>query len=298
MNSHSRPQCFQASLTVILLVVIIGASSYAQRPTGGPDRLNWDLSYSNWYLTDADVDQTDGSFSMTRQRVSAKWASIGVTYQRWDFNWSDVASLPFGDGVHDPWKSLESVSVSARVLRRLGLRWSYVVGLSAGYLYESDTSDSFGAAVFGGMGYGFDRKTILRFGAMVSYHPIRTVVWPMVGLDLRSESGFSATIGFPKTELAWRFTPKWEASLSALADRAVARLADDSAVEPNGYLESTNYMGAVGLTYRPVKGLALDLRWAQSLSRSVTFYDEDGHETRDFDVGRAPGVLLGVTYRF
>jgi hypothetical protein len=30
----------------------------------------------------------------------------------------------------------------------------------------------------------------------------------------------------------------------------------------------------------------------------VTFYDENGHDTLDFDVGRAPGVLLGVTYRF
>ncbi len=283
---------------VFLALMAVGKCWCQEPPPGAEERLSWRIQASMLYLDDTEVGTGNGSYSLTKSQISLSYNQVTLDYSRWDFEWQDVGKLPFGDGINDPWKQFEKVSISAnKIIPASGHDWSYLVGGAISSYFEDNVGDSLGTTVFGGVVFGKDRSSQFIVGAVYKYHKVHSILWPMVGYSFRTDSGWSVDLGFPRTGVSWSSGPL---TLSAgfLADLAMVGLSEKSSVAPDGYLEAINVMVTAGVSYSFRKNLTLGFKLARSIDNEVTFYDSHEHELSDYDVEQAFGFQLDLSYRF
>ena len=286
------------TLILIVTLLVIHQSWSQGPPPGVKGRLGWRTKASVLYVDDAEVEDGDGSYAVLRSQVNLSYDVVTLGYTHWDFQWKDLSKLPFGDGIHDPWKQFERVSVSARkIMSSSNPSRFYILGGRLSSLYEDVPGDSVGATIYGGLVLGSPRASQWTVGAVYIYHPVHATLWPMLGYNWRNDSGWRVALGFPRTSVGMQKGPVTY-SLGFLADRAMVGLSDKSTVAPDGYLEVSNIMVSGGITYTPSPPLKLSLKLARSIINEVTFYDSDEHELSDYDVDRAFGMQLELSYRF
>ena len=76
------------------------------------------------------------------------------------------------------------------------------------------------------------------------------------------------------------------------------RLADDSSVEPGGFLKVEDMIAGLQLDYSPLKHLSLEASLSYTITRTFTSYDSDGNHEHEYDVDNALGGMLRLVYRF
>ena len=86
--------------------------------------------------------------------------------------------------------------------------------------------------------------------------------------------------------------------MGALFDTRVYKLAGDSTVVRDGFVETRTISAGLYLDLTPVKGLNVSLGLGHSLFREITIYSDDGDELNAYDVDPSLGGILSVSYRF
>ncbi|MCB2191015.1 MAG: hypothetical protein KQI62_05585 [Deltaproteobacteria bacterium] len=278
-------------------LVLVGHAAWAQTSPGRPGG----LAVNVWagYLAESDVGSGQVAVASARARVS--YAGFSFFYQRSAYYWDDQAGLPFGNGKDDPWETLQVASLGYRRGGKINQDWSWFGRLRVFSAFESEMDDSFGVGAMGGARYRINGQWSLMLGVAGRYHPVESLVLPMVGLSWNEHTpqGFSAQIGFPRSSLSYRFSKSLALHLKMIEfNQYTYRLADDSDVEPSGYVKVDDMIAGVQLDYSPMEHLSLEASLSYTINRTFTTYDDDGNNENEQDVDNAMGAMLRLVYRF
>lgn len=286
-------------LTIALLVSLPALSlpAWAQEEFGK----SGDPVVNVWggYLAEADVGDGQVSASSVRARIS--YLGFSFFYQRSDYSWDNVAGLPFGNRKDEPWEALQVVSLGYRRSGKINQDWSWFGNLRVYSAFETEMDDSFGVGAMGGVRYRINSKWGLMLGVAGRYYPVEPIVLPLVGLSWNqaTKQGFSAQIGFPRSSISYRFNPGLALHLKMLEfNQYTYRLADDSHVQPAGYMKMDDMIAGLQLEFSPIKNLNLEASLIYAFNRTFTSYNEDGDNETEYDVENAFGGMLRAVYRF
>jgi len=259
------------------------------------------LSVQGNHIAQADLSGSKGKFSMSQVGATVSYSKFTFSYNRRFYDWDDKAKLPFGDGRDDPWGDLSTLTLMIRHDGKLNNTWRYFMMAGAFSSFEKEMSGSYGGQGMAGFTYVLSPIWQFSFGGAMSYHPIRTRTIPVIGLNynMGAKTGWSGSVGYPVTQLVYRFNPTWALEVGSLGfSRSIHRLADDSKVEREGYMESERMLTGAGLEYSPVPNCKIALSMRYYFNRQMTIYDKDGNNQHDYDVDNAWGGTLSLKFDF
>lgn len=286
--------------SLTLLTMLITSIPTSAQPAG-KDQNDWRLSLEFANATEANVSGDRGEVSVAGGRFSATYRYYTFSYSRREYSWGNQENLPFGNGVDDPFNGMNKLDLGIRYPGKINEKWRYIVGGGVNSSFEQEMSDSFGARAFALFSYGLTPKWRLALGAFGRYNPVRSLAMPAFGVSYNQFAplGLSFALGYPLTHITYKFTPQIALKYRMVQfDQFVYRLADDSTVQPGGYIETQDMMTGLTLEWRPAKNWDVNVGANYYFRRLMTFYDEDGENEKEWDVDEAWGGVLRIRYSF
>lgn len=257
-----------------------------------------ELEYDHYQSSRFERSRGQMGLDVAKFKVSNRYFS--AAYQHWNIDTQHVADLPFGDQESRPIQQLHSMELSSGYMAQLrpNLRWLNIAGL--GMHYESQINDATSVNLLSLGLYSLDNGLEVIFGASYRYHPVQSRILPAVGLSYRANEleGWGATLGFPRSFVSYGFSPQWQWSSGIAYQRILARLAQKSVIEPDGYVEISNWQADMRLIYRPSQP------WEFFTSlRYIPFYEfetynQDGNRQQTYQLEPTWGAGLGLRYQF
>ena len=270
----------------------------SDQPMVKPD---WELRFTAGWAADAEVAGSGSDVSGAGFNLRASYKDFFLSYERIQYSWSNVERLPFGNGRDDPWDDLNVLTLGYQHNGRINPKWMYFIGGGVSSSFEKEFDDSYSFRGFGGFTYIYSPKLQFTLGAGGVYHKVRSQGLPVVGITYNrgATEGLSAGLGFPLTFVAYHFNENWALKTRVVEfDLDIFRLADDSPVHPEGFLERQDLMADLGVEWTPMKALALYVGARYYFRRELTLYDKDGNNEREFDVDNAWGGVLRLSWKF
>ncbi len=285
-------------ITAILMMVAPSASIFAQ-PEGADNRFR----VQTFYTADADLDVAGntGSLAVFGGQADLEFGWLRADYIYRQYEWSGVDRLPFGDGASDPWEELHKAAVGISHDDMWSETWGYFFAAEVSTAFEEEMDDSFGARGWGGFIYRMPGWNLgFRLGALYDWNEVKSTVLPILGIAWKNPGvkGFSAMVGIPLTAVTYRFSAQWAVQAGMAFDSDTFRLADDSPVSPEGYLETQDIGGEIALLYTLSETLRLRVAGGGFFDRSLTIYDPDGNNGEEYDIdpGAFGRVALSVAF--
>lgn len=231
-------------------------------------------------------------------QVKTDFVTIGLSARRDMYSWFNKHRLPFGNGRDVPWEALNRLGVTLRHSGELGGEWGYFATAGASASYEKQTDGSLGLSATAGVVWKPSQEWTVRLGAGVVWHRIRSYPIPVAGLTYRSQAlkGFEAELGFPYSHARYAVTDWLGVLLTGEMDYGLYRLASDSTVRRDGYVEFAGYSTGLWAELTPLEALTLRLGCAWDFQGSVTLYRESGKGQKQYS--RAGTPRLGANLRF
>lgn len=293
LKQFAHPWCAAMQLMAFLALVASGIQVAEAKEVA--------LEAYGYRLQDVELENGKAQYDVTRSGIKAKYSYFHFAYNRLDYSWDDseIAKLPFGNGVDDPWKALQSLEIGASFENKVNLKWSYGLEGAALAAFEKDFG-GFGGRMQGWAGYGFSPDLRLRFGARAYVSEFQIQAVPVVSLDYRWDKpeGFSAQIGLPDANLRYGFNKHVGLRLFTQYENDMYRLADDSKVSEEGYLHREGMMAGLMMDITPVEGLCVSAGVIRSLAYTLTTYDKEGENEKEYDNESGWGALVKVNYAF
>lgn len=283
-------------LSGIALLLLCATAAFAGQDKACP----LTLQAGTGVVGQADFDEGDGGFSVVEADLSATYDMLTLAYGVRSYDWDDEASLPFGNGVDEPWETLHELELSLGSSGRIDERWGWFANLGLSAAWEEEMDDALGVSAMGGVNYALTRQWVVMMGLRASGHQVGWSVLPVAAAVWNQgvEEGFSVSIGLPQSELQYRFNPSWAVRLYGKMDSGLWRLADDSTVRAEGYMkESSKVVGLVG-EWAPMERMIVTFGPRVYLDREVTFYNKDGDTQDSHDLGTAYGAQLNLIWSF
>lgn len=253
-------------------------------------------------LGPAHIENDQGKVAVTYLRGTLEYSYFVFSYTNRRYHWDQVSRLPFGNGADDPWEQLHSISLGAKDFKgRINQRWGYFWGIWASSMFEEETSDSFSGSGTVGLSYVISPNLIVSFGVGGYYHLEVDNLFMVVGAlawNPGIEKGFHGALGFPESFIGYRFSPAWDLRLSAGFEERVYRLADDSTVQPQGYLRSRTVLGLMELKWTPRQYLTLSIAAGYHFLRRFDIFDSEGEGGRDYDINGTLGGGISLELSF
>lgn len=257
-----------------------------------------EFEYDNFQSSRFDNSRGELSLDVAKLKISNRYLSFD--YQHWNIATKNVADLPFGDQQTTPIKQLESFNLSSGYMSRLqpNLRWLNTLGVGVHYEKQLDdaTSVNFLSLAF----YEFNPDLDLIAGFSYRYHPVQSRFLPAVGVSYRANAleGWGATLGFPRSFVSYGFSPEWQLSAGLAYQRILAKLARDSVIEADGYVEISNWQTDLRLIHRPTPAWQVfgSLRYIPFYEFET--YDQRGNRQATYQLEPTIGAGIGVRYQF
>jgi len=260
------------------------------------------LSLGGQTLGSAEVDDSDGKAGVTSFVASGGYSWLNLTYSRTDYSWTDKGELPLGNGSDDPWGALHSLTLASDHQGDFDEQWGWFAGGSVGAAYEDELSGAWNVAGYGGAAYNWSEHTTLSFGLAASANELGLEIMPLLGVNWNyvgeDGEGWYAAVGIPNTMVGYSFSKAFSLTLQLDQDGTLYRLADDSDVTPKGYMEQNDMSVALAATWNPLENVSLTLAPSYHFDRSMTIYDRDGDEDKEYDLDNAAGAFMGVSVAF
>ena len=257
------------------------------------------------YRADAGIEGGQGGYAVSQSKVSFTHSILYVHYDRLTYSWHDISRLPFGNGADEPWDALDQLSLSLRYTNTINTKIKYFLCFGVSQSFEEWASRLLDFNFIGGFNYKINSANHALLGFAAWDNEVKTYVIPIVGYrwDRNAvpggpETGLSATIGYPRTNITYRFTPKVATRLGMSLDRVMYGLARDSVVRRNGYLEAFDIYTGLYLLVVPVKNLNLTMGLRYYSDREFYLYDEDGGGETRYDLDDAWGGVIKLDYYF
>ena len=259
---------------------------------------DFSATFTGRTIGEADMDD-GGSVAVTEAGASLRYRWFGIDYLNRRYDWSDTASLPFGNG-SDPWEQLHMLRLRADIAEQLGfggLGWFAGAGLTAGW--EEEMDDAWGLSGSAGLTWAVGGVR-LRGGVAAYAHPVGTRLLPLVAADWgnQRDPGFSATVGFPETMLRYRSSDMFSFRAGGRVEGNTYRLADDSPVQREGYMRTSSLTLGGYIDITPMEDLTLTVGAEYLTRQEMRVYNSDGDERNTYDLDDAPALFLRLSYGF
>lgn len=254
------------------------------------------------YLAPSALDDRAGKVSVARVQADASLGNdlltVGLALRRDAYQWEKTGSLPFGNGRTAPWQELNRIGLTATHSGSLAQDWRYFATVGGSASYEKDLDGSLGLNGAAGLLWQMTPQWRLRLGAGGVWHAVRAYPYPVVGLTYQSPdiAGLSAEIGFPASFVAYRVNEVLGIRLTGEVDYGLYRLASDSTVRRNGYVETMSYAAGLWLETFPAAGLTVRAGGGVDFGGEVSLYRESGKGEKTYTRQAAP--RLGATLRY
>ena len=257
------------------------------------------VTFQSDFLSDAKFEGYEGSVKTYKQRIQINNEMIGLSYSRWDFDWNNENDLPFYQG-KTPIDSMNRIRLYANWPVRINDEWFMLNTVNVNSTYEDEMSDSYGAGVTSFFSYKVDDAHSIQLGAFANYHPVKTLVLPVLGYSYRAREtdGLKMVIGFPRAYIGYHLNPEILLNAGMVYSQAVIRLADDSGIEPEGYSEAKDFQANVGFRYEINKHFELSADLLYAFKRDFTIYDRNADEVDDYSIEPSFGGIVKLKYRF
>ncbi len=277
-------------LTFLTFVLPQAARAYGN---DGPS-----FGFNTQTYSSADVDN-GGKFSRTDMnfRVGYKWLTLA--YTRSDYDWSDTGDAHISKG-RNPWDTLHKISLDAHFDGYLSESVNWFAGMSVLSGFETQIWNSFSLAPRAGLSFRATPDLKLHLGAVGLVAPAHSMLLPLAGLEWRDtrDMGLSAKLGFPATQIQYRFNEMLAARLAARWTRDLYRLSNDSSVARKGYAEEESVTSGAYLDITPLDQLRLTVGAELMAWRSLRIYDKDGDKMSKTDMDPSVGAVFRASYSF
>jgi len=258
------------------------------------------VSLDSAYLSDADVSGSKGSVNVKKNTITLNNAIGGISYTNWSFLWNDIAALPFGDGVNQPIKETHSIKLKLNIPWSINEKWFVLSSLSVKSTFEKEMSDSYGVGIFSFASYKLSDNHTFTVGAFANYHPVSTLVLPVIsyGYRARQKDGIQIIVGFPRTYIGYFLHEKILLRGGMIFSQSVIKLSDASVIEKGGYIEAKDYMSNLGVAYELSSDFTLEGDLLYSLKRDFIIYNSDAQKQQKYSIEPSLGVGLRLKYLF
>lgn len=248
----------------------------------------------------AEVDNRGGEFSVVNTNIMAGYKWFTFNYSRSEYDWEHSSALPFGKKQGEPWKTLHNLAFDAKTGGQLTDTVGWFAGGTLTSGFESEIANSFSLGGRGGLTWEVNEDFRIRAGGIGLLSPAHAMLLPLIGLDWRNEldAGFSATIGAPLTALRYRLNPVVSTRLSSYWSRSLYRLANDSSVSKEGYLEDSGLTTGAYVDITPLDGLKLTVGAEVLSERYIRLFDDNGDRLSKYRVDSSLGGVLRLKYSF
>lgn len=257
------------------------------------------LSVQSAFLADAKLKGYAGSVRTFKQQVRINNGFGGFSYSRWDFGWDRAQTLPFYRQ-KTPIERMQRFKLFGNLFHRFNDRWSVLTSLNVNATTEKEFGNAFGAGIFGFFSYAFDSDHSLQLGAFANYHPITTLALPVIGYSYRAreDDGFQAVLGFPRAYAGYHLDKGLLVNAGFIYSQAVIRLADESGIEPSGYVEAKDYHGNLGVRYTLNASWQFNADLLYAFQRNFTIYDNSAHQIDSYTIDPSFGAMVKLRYAF
>ena len=314
VKRSKRTAALSAALHVIVLFLLLAAPAQAQQ-----QQQQRQGQLGPWILTveggiawqgDADLEDTEGSFSVGRWFLSAgidyAWnrrTSLGISFgageNNYDFN--DLMSL----GAPEPWGKVEDQRLSLTARFGFGETGSFIVIPT--YRYngepESDASDARTWGVLAGAAWRINEGLTIGPGIGVfSQLEASTQVFPILLIDwdigerwnLSTGRGLAASQG-PGLTLSYGLSPAWSFELSGRYENVRFRL-DEDGPAPNGIGRDQSLPLVLSARWQANQNIGLAVFAGAEFAGELQLRNPAGEILETSDYKTAP--LAGLTFEF
>jgi len=258
------------------------------------------VSIQSSYLNDARVASTQGSVRTFKNRLNINNAFAGFSFSSWNFQWDNVADLPFGDGQNAPIEHMYRLKLDLRLPYRISDKLFMLSSISATSTFEKEMQDSYGANIFSFFSYALDDENTFQFGAFANYHPVKTLALPIISYSYRARKtdGLKLVLGFPRAYIGYHINEKLLLNTGMIYSQAVIRLSDASTISPKGFIEAKDYLANLGLKYEINDDFLIVSDLLFAFSREFSIYDNKGHSDATYTINPSLGALIKLRYVF
>ena len=286
---------------VLLLIVLCGSQLIAQE-----ERLSLleqiaqpKVTFQSDFISDAKFEGYEGSVKTYKQSIRINNEMFGLSYSRWDFDWNNENDLPFYQG-KTPIDAMNRIKLYANWPLRINDEWFMLNTVNVNSTYEKEMSDSYGAGITSFFSYRVNDDHSIQLGAFANYHPVKTLVLPVLGYSYRAREtdGLKMVIGFPRAYIGYHLNPDILLNAGMIYSQAVIRLADQSGIEPEGYSEAKDFQANLGFRYEINKHFEISADLLYAFKRDFTIYDHNADEVDDYSIEPSFGGIVKLKYRF
>lgn len=258
------------------------------------------VSLQSAWLSPAAFKGYDGTVRTSKQSLRISNGFGGIALSRWYFHWDDEQSLPFYRG-KTPIKNMQRIKLFGNYYHRFNDRWAMIAMLNVNATYEQELyGDAVGAGVMAFFSYRLGAEHAIQMGAFVNYHPVTTLALPAIGYSYRAraDDGFQMVLGFPRAYIGYHPARGYLVRAGFVYSQAVIRLANDSGIEPSGYIEAADYQASFGVRIQFDGGWELNTDLLYAFSREMQLYDSGAHKTNAYRIEPSAGAMLRLIYAF
>jgi hypothetical protein len=289
---------------VLVMVLVMSTSLFAKETKlkkGLLERMvQPKVSLNSSYLSDANINGSDGSVQVAKNSIRINNAIGGITYTNWSFLWNNVADLPFGNGLDKPIKQMHRLKLNATLPYFISDKWFLITSLSVNTTFEKEMKSSYGTGIFSFASYKINDDHAIQMGAFANYHPVSTLALPVISYSYRARKtdGLQVILGFPRAFVGYFINDDLLLRGGMVFSQSVIKLSNESVIESSGYIEAEDYMGNIGLVYEVSPSFTLDTDLLYSLKRNFTIYNSSGDEQSAYSIKPSFGVSMRLKYLF
>lgn len=253
-------------------------------------------------LAMSEMDDGGGGVGVWKNEVSLKLAPFSLGYEIRSYQWEDKHRLPLVANGEIPFDHLQRLSVGVSHQWNITQDWGLFAGATGTAGFETEIEDSFGGAFRAGVSYNLNERWQVMAGGTMFANAIRVQALPILGVVYNGidekGTGLIARITAPDAMVLYKFQPWFGMSANFGFDSRFYRLADDSAVEPEGYLATRALEASLLAEWNPVRGLQVNFGPTFSFAREMTVYNNKGDKVRAPNIESSLGGVLDVSYQF
>lgn len=285
------------SVGVLCLLSLNTVSVAAEAPSMKPK-----VEVEHRFLNMTNLKKEEGKFAFSASKISVSNLFASANYEQWRLDWRDVSKLPatLSDGIKKPVEVMHSASLGGRYMVRLNEQQSLLSGLGVSMTYESQTTDSLSVNGYSMVIHKLQNEWSIVYGGTVSYHPVQSRILPIAGFSYRMQKplGWSGTLGFPRSYVAYGLSPKWQVSTGLVYNTVLAKLAKESVIQADGYGEIKAWQSDLAIKYQPEKHWSIQASLRYSPVYEFTTYNARGSRQNTFHMQPASGAALSASYQF
>ncbi|RQD62535.1 hypothetical protein [Desulfonatronovibrio magnus] len=270
----------------------------AQTFKSDPDRIS--LKAETQYRFKSGIKNSRTDVSSTRYNISGSYSYFTLAYEHTHYSWDHANRSEISDADSTPWTGLHQVTLSGRKSFFLSRQWMINAGFSSYSAFEKELSKSFGGSADVSFIRIFPNGWSAGVGAVGLYHPVRSFFLPGIQVSYAptGESGFSARLGLPRSQVRYGFNEKIAAqAYGSLASR-VYRLKDNSPVSSKGYYWDRSIKLGLEMELKPLEQMTINFGPYILVDRKWKLYTRSGKRISTEKLDNTPGVRASVNWRF